>query len=358
MRNLLTVLILSLLSSFNIGCEQDLLGESGEVTFTDLTETPLDVFRERADGPVATNSTFRIRISEPGLDVADLTTSDENILRLVETRPIYGADDNAETVVATEVVTTVGNAGTVTLSVSLSDGRSDSIDIEAVDPSSSDITIFPNFSLFTFETEMWSENGIALLRDGEVQVFGRALDEKDELLMGAGGLEWTTSGAGLSLVDRDEENDFMRVKSAGELGMGSVRFGDSAPLEIETVSPDAVTSIALVRERFSANPASAGTDVYFHLALYTDTGRLVIGQSGEPAEFIPSEGLVVQTFENSEADADAERIIFGDLAGDGRNAGVRATEAGQYTLTVKWRDLETDVVIEVKTPSDEGAETE
>ena len=217
MKTFIHVLAFAVLSAAMFGCEMNLEGEEGEVQFTDLTETPLDIFNERADGPVATNSTFRIKISEPGLTLASLSSSDDEILSLVEVRPIYGTEEQSETQVATELVTKTGSAGTARLSVALGEGRSDYIDIDVVAPTSNSITLFPYFGIFTLNLDMWSE-GFALVQDGEFQLFGNALDDKGDRLMGAGAVDWFVEGENLSVVDLNEENDFIKVKSNGELG--------------------------------------------------------------------------------------------------------------------------------------------
>ena len=95
MKTFIHVLAFAVLSAAMFGCEMNLEGEEGEVQFTDLTETPLDIFNERADGPVATNSTFRIKISEPGLSLASLSSRDDETVSRGGTA-IYGTEERVK----------------------------------------------------------------------------------------------------------------------------------------------------------------------------------------------------------------------------------------------------------------------
>jgi hypothetical protein len=334
----------------------DLQGENGEVSFIDLTETPLDFTLDKADGPVTTHSIFRIRVSEPNLVLSDFTTSDEGVLSLTEIRPIYGDEGEGSLAVATELVTQVGVAGTARLTVTLADGRSDFIDVRAVAPTSSRISFFPYFGLMTLNSEMY-EAGIALVDGGEFQLFGAALDEGGHNMMGAGGLPWNTTGTGLTLVDHNAENDFVRVKSTGELGTGTVAFGDSEPTEIETVDASAVQSIRIIRDKFTADPASVGGAIYLHVALFTEDGRLVVGELGEAATFVLEEGVSVSETWTDEASQDAHRLMLGDLMADDRNTVLTGLTPGQYTVKAQWKDLEHEITIEIQSDTaPEGSE--
>ena len=202
---------------FLAGCNTHLDGEFGLLQFSDMTKRPgfeFDVFSDSVDRPVTTNSIYRVRLSEPNLSAGQLRTGDEEILKVIATRPISELIDGEETITATEVLMHTGRPGSTRLVVELERERMDYVTITVIEQSKTEVVIAPDKQRFIdHDGAALADSEVALLPGAEIQLFGQALDQSGEYLSGSNCSQWVIDGTGLGLVDDSDEDDFVTVKA-------------------------------------------------------------------------------------------------------------------------------------------------
>ena len=333
-----------------IGCNVDLDGELGVVQFSDMTKRPNQEFSllpasvERAVTP---ESIYRIKVTEANLSAQQLSTSDDEILKIVDVRPFSERIDGADTVTATEIVMHTGHIGRARLTVELADGRQDYVVITVMEEASTEVVLAPGKQRFIDENgESLVGSQVVLLPDAEIQLFAHTLDSSGGYLSGSNSNDWVIEGPGLVLRDDSTEDDFVRVRATSERHDNRVRFGRSSPVSIATVHEQAVSQITIIPQIIGE--PKVGDAVLLHVAFHTQDGRLVVGDAREPVQITVNDGLRLTNDIGTNGYSILSDMLFRPDTNSSRNVFIQADSAGEYSIRADWEGLTHEQTITIR----------
>jgi len=323
------------------------MGENGIVSFSDETPSPGFNFSPSLTKPVALGATLRIRTSASDLSRSQVAVSQPDILSIQTVETIEESSESRITVQATA-------KGETGLKVTLSDDRNDYINVSTEAVATSDIWIFPWDSLIPLDATLWTQ-GVRALPNTNLTVFGHMESASGQTLTGHHALEWHVDTAANASIQPAEHSDFAVFKSGTEPGENTLNFGNFPPLEIPTITSDQVSRMSIISPFQSIYQVDAGASLILHAALFTEDDGYVVGIDDEPVIF-ETEGAVLGQLINHSDENAMDSLNLERAYRQGRATDFQAEQPGTYTVTARWKGLESTLLINViqrqSTPSD------
>jgi hypothetical protein len=318
----------------HLACGQ--LGENGIISFQDETRVPGGSFNSSLSKPIAEGSRIRVIVSEPLSAIDSIESTDNQIVKVERRSDI---ENNS-----TRVTLTTGEAGDAFVEVKLKDGRNDRVALNVASVQSTEITIYPWDSIIPLSPELW-HNGVSLLPNSNLTVFGSMKTASGQTLSGYGAYSWTSDSNGDAIVNSEEISDFAVINSGNTTGDHTLRFGNSS-LSVPTILSSQVSEMQLIVP-FGTMTVSEGEIQFLHAALFTADGTYVVGIDDEPVIFEASSGLVLNRLLNETDLDEVDRQKLERAYRVGRAADFSAGTQGTYTITARWKDLSTQVTVDV-----------
>lgn len=335
MKSVLHVFGLCVCSFLAVGCDMS-FGGNGYVSFSDETDLPGFNLRLGVRNDIAQGATLNIKMSGSDLRTDRIYSDEPNVVS------IERVEDNTITVRAHEI-------GTARLHVDLEDGRSDYLDVTVTQTATNTIELYPWHDFIALDRSLWS-NGISLLPETNLTVFGRARSADGKLLTGIKSAEWMVDTSGDASIEPSDDSDFAVYKSGTMVGDSGLKFGRSDRQSLPTIAQTEVTELRLIFPFGEPTTVSAGGQVYLHAALFAANGSYVVGIGDESVTFDAAES---NALEKRASNGEVESVILSN--GDeleraftvGRAISFQADQSGRYTIFATWGNLEASVEIEV-----------
>lgn len=335
MKSALHVFGLCLCSLLAVGCDMS-FGGNGYVSFSDETDLPGFNLRLGVRNDIAKGATLNIKMSGSDLRTSRVYSDQPNVVSIEK------VEDNTITVSAHEI-------GSARLHVDLEDGRSDYLDVTVTQTATNTIELYPWHDFIALDRSLWS-NGISLLPNTNLTVFGRARSADGKLLTGIKSADWTVDTSGDASIEPSEDSDFAVYKSGSMIGDSGLKFGRSDRQPLPTIAQTEVTELRLIFPFGEPTTVSAGGQVYLHAALFAANGNYVVGIGDGPVAFDAAKSVEL---EKRASDGEVEGVVLsngGELERAftvGRAISFQADQPGVYTVFAAWGNLETSVEIEV-----------
>ena len=335
MKSVMHLAVITLCAATLWGCDVDALGEEGNVAFRDQTQEPELENNYGFDRKLAKGATVQVRLSEPGLSAAQVTSSDPSVIEILAVDQMVDAGDEEPN--GTLVTARGLEVGSAQLEVSLPDGRSDRATIEVAEVSSAEVEVYPWDPIIALDSNLWSQ-GMSMLPQTNLTIFGRMRDDSGNTLTGADALSFSVEGDGDASVEDDQFSDMAVYQSGETVGSNALRFGESEPFDLPTIAMTEVTRIEFAGSSDDLTVALDGA-LLLHVAFYTEDGRYVVGVGDQELTY------------SSDLEADFGRLAEDETIARAYRAG-RATdfvprEVGTHVLTARWAELEATIEIEV-----------
>jgi len=353
MKTILRRLSIALLMSLTMACEPIDLGANGILSFSDETREPGFNLRFGVNRDIAKGATLNILVSEPGVTMDQVRSDDASTVSIQATKTVYTetADDNLPT--ETRITVVANEVGTTRIHVTLDDNRTDYVEITVSETTSNEMEIYPWHDWVALDPVLWS-NGLKLLPNTNLTVFGRARGPDGKPLTGAKSAEWILDTAGDARIESAEDSDFAVYKSGNTVGDNGLKFGDSARQALPTIAPTDVSRLELIFPFGQMDTVKVGESIILHTAFFAADGAYVSG--------IGDKAVVYETTENASAGQPAVVDNHEELDWDnpsslspptliraykvGRAVSFVAGTVGMHTITARWGGLETSLEIE------------
>jgi hypothetical protein len=279
-----------------------------------------------------------VRVSEADVSFSQVKVNTPSVLSVETVDGIDNSDQSRITVRADAV-------GASKLEVTLSETRSDYINVNVNAIAAADIELFPWDSLVPLDATLWNQ-GMSALPNTNLTLFGHMKSDSGQKLTGYHALEWHVDTTGSASIQPADNSDFAVFKSGGMPGENTINFGDFMPVSIPTIDASDVVELRLLTP-FQDPIIENGGIVLLHAALFTAEGRYVVGIDDEDVVFTSSEdGVIGQLMEDTDSD-NGEGLELERAYRFGRATDFRAEQPGTYTVTAQWKGLDAQLTIDV-----------
>ena len=345
---------ISLLMCLTIACGPMDLGVNGVLRFSDETREPGFNIRFGVNRDIAKGATLNILVSEPGVTMDQVRSDDSRIISIQAATTIETTTDNESRPTDTRVTVRAHETGIARIHVTLEDGRTDYIEVTVAETTANEMEIYPWHDWVALDTALWS-NGLKLLPNTNLTIFGRARGADGKALTGAKSAEWVLDTSGDARIEPSEDSDFAVYKSGTTVSDSGLSFGSSARQALPTIAPIDVSRIELIFPFGQMDTVKAGETIILHTAFFAADGAYVAGVGEQGVVYDTSEDAMVGQpaaednhanldFENTESLSSPTMIRAYKL---GRAVNFSSDTIGIHTITARWGGLETSLEIEV-----------
>ena len=226
MKTIQRLLGIALLMSLTMACGPIDLGANGIISFSDETREPGFSIRFGVNRDIAKGATLNILVSEPGVTMDQVRSEDTSTVSIQSTTTVYTTTADESVPTDTRITVIAHEAGTTRIHVTLEDDQTDYIEVTVADTAANEMEIYPWHDWVALDPALWA-NGLKLLPNTNVTVFGRARGTDGKPLTGAKSAEWILDTAGDARIEPAEDSDFAVYKSGSIVGESGLKFGSS-----------------------------------------------------------------------------------------------------------------------------------